>query len=101
MWQSKGWISPIDPYGWFQWYCRFYAGRRCTDDARQVKRWERCTGTKGRWKNTLLGKILKKKGATEESFDDISISPVIRQTLLHWGYEITRKDLANKLKEYQ
>ncbi len=38
MWESSGWITEIDPYGWFQWYCRFYLGRRTSDDKRQVKR---------------------------------------------------------------
>ena len=38
MWESSGWISPIDPYGWFQWYCRFFQGRRSTDDERQIGR---------------------------------------------------------------
>ena len=37
-WEQKGWITPIDPYGWFQWYCRFYLGRRSSDDGRQVSR---------------------------------------------------------------
>lgn len=41
MWESKGWVSPQDPYGWFQWYCRFYQGRRSNDDARQIGRWQR------------------------------------------------------------
>ena len=27
MWEGSGWITHIDPYGWFQWYCRFYQGR--------------------------------------------------------------------------
>lgn len=33
-WESSGWMADIDPYGWFQWYCRFYSGRRSSDDAR-------------------------------------------------------------------
>ena len=39
MWESSGWIVDSDPYGWFQWYCRFYQGRRCSDDSRQISRW--------------------------------------------------------------
>lgn len=38
-WQARGWIHPQDPLGWFQWYCRFYLGRRTSDDQRQIQRW--------------------------------------------------------------
>jgi len=85
MWESSGCISDADPYGWFQWYCRFYNGRRCEDDSRQVSRWLKSAGAKGRFRSQLCNKIL----AANTHVDDTSISPVIRQTLLHWGLEIT------------
>jgi hypothetical protein len=86
----------VDPYGWFQWYCRFYQGRRCSDDGRQISRWLGVAGSTGRFRTQLCNKILM-AGATSSSSDgrrmeawkDASVSPVIRQTLHHWGLEIT------------
>jgi len=87
-WEQSGWIKPQDPYGWFQWYCRFFQGRRTEDDPRQVSRWVACAGEhSGRWRNRLCNVVFQMR----TTFDDPSASPVIRQTLLHWGYELTRE----------
>mmetsp|Transcript_7551 Transcript_7551/g.9874 ORF Transcript_7551/g.9874 Transcript_7551/m.9874 type:complete len:364 (+) Transcript_7551:246-1337(+) len=94
MWESSGWIVDVDPYGWFQWYCRFYQGRRCSDDDRQISRWLKSAGPKGRFRSQLCNKIVS-NGTT---FDDKSVSPVIRQTLLHWGLEITSDILKQHVK---
>jgi hypothetical protein len=88
MWETSGWISAIDPYGWFQWYCRFFLGRRSSDDARQVDRWLKGQGPKGRWRLQLINKIIRDR----TKFDDPKVSPVIRQVLLHWAYELTSVD---------
>lgn len=85
MWESSGWISDVDPYGWFQWYCRFFQGRRTSDDVRQIQRWMGVAGRKGRFKSQLCNKII----AADTHVGDTSISPVIRQTMWHWGLEIT------------
>ncbi|XP_076445586.1 uncharacterized protein LOC143283287 [Babylonia areolata] len=98
MWESSGWIHKQDPYGWFQWYCRFYQGRRTADDDRQIGRWLRCAGTTGRWRNNLISKCVK-SGA---SYNNHAISPVVRQTLQHWGYKLTKEDYdvyAKKMKQ--
>jgi len=95
MWENSGWISPQDPYGWFQWYCRFFLGRRSTDDDRQIARWVCCAGKSGRWKSNLTGKISRKGAA----LDDHTVSPKIRQILLHWAYELTEKDANAYIKK--
>ena len=84
--ENKGWIHPNDPYVWFQWYFRYYLGKRSLDDERQINRWK---GIVTRFKGILI-KTIKNKGA---KFNDYSISPKIRQVLLHWGYKLVKNDL--------
>jgi len=88
MWESSGWITNIDPYGWFQWYCRFYLGRRTSDDDRQINRWLNVCGPNGRFRITLIKSIFREK----TNYDNYKIKPIIRQSLLHWGYELTKKN---------
>jgi len=95
MWETSGWIVEQDPYGWFQWYCRFFQGRRTEDDERQIGRWQRCAGVRGRWRNNLVTKVYQSKN---QRFDDPAVSPVVRQTLLHWAYELTREDYDAQAK---
>ena len=87
-WESKGWMHVQDPRGWFQWYCRFFCGRRTADDARQIQRWAACASPRGRWRNQLCGAVAR----ASKRWDDTAVSPVIRQTLLHWGYELSEAD---------
>ena len=85
-WENKGWINPIDPYGWFQWHFRYWLVRRSVDHKRQISRWKEIAT---RFKDKLITMI---KDANSK-FDDYSISPKIRQILLHLGYELIEKDL--------
>jgi len=73
-WVEKGWIYHEDPRGWFQWYCRYYMGRRCADDERQIKRWkatQRHVAQIG--KRCRMGDLNCRRGQ--------------RQLLLHWAYD--------------
>ena len=82
---KKGWINEIDSYAWFQWYFRYWLGRRSQDDERQINRWKGIV-------SRLRGKIVKMIKDAGGNFDYDSISPKIRQILLHWVYESTEKD---------
>ena len=85
-WENKDWIKHHDPYGWFEWYCNFFQGRRIPqEDSRQIKRWLSFCGPKGRFSQRLKNMVREKKKAPEDPI----VSPRIRQTLLHWGYELT------------
>jgi len=75
-WEKKGWIKEQDPYGWIQWYCRFYKGRRSKDDDRQIKRWQGVAGPDGRFKKWL--ETMRSKGKN---------SLKIQQLLLQWGVD--------------
>ena len=82
--ENKGCINKIDPYGWFQWYFRYSLGRRSKDDKRQINRWEKIV-------SRFRGKLVKMIKTSGRKYDDYSVLLKIRQTLLHWGYELTKK----------
>ena len=74
VWRRKGWIYHEDPRGWFQWYCRYYSGRRCVDDERQVKRWRAVSRHVAQLKQNCPPGALDCRRRQ-------------RQALLHWAYD--------------
>jgi hypothetical protein len=74
-WRTKGWIHEQDPRGWFQWYCRYYLGRRTEEeDLRQIKRWRAFSRHQGAVRKHC------------ERFDFLCRAKQ-RQALLHWAYD--------------
>jgi hypothetical protein len=73
-WRRKGWIHPQDPRGWFQWYCRYYMGRRSADDARQIRRWR-----------AVARHVAAIRRNCEEG--DLDCRRKQRQAVLHWAYD--------------
>jgi hypothetical protein len=74
LWRAKGWIYDEDPRGWFQWYCRYFLGRRCPDDQRQIRRWRA---------------IRRHVAQLQQNCAryDMSCRRRQRQALLHWAYD--------------
>lgn len=74
VWRRKGWIYHEDPRGWFQWYCRYWRGRRCPDDERQVRRW------KAMKRHVAQIRYNCRPG-------DLACRRKQRQALLNWAYD--------------
>ena len=74
VWRRKGWIRAQDPRGWFQWYCRYYMGRRSADDRRQIRRWR-----------AIRRHVCQIRNHCDAR--DLECRRRQRQAVLHWAYD--------------
>ena len=77
VWRANGWIHYEDPRGWFQWYCRYFRGRRSQDDARQIRRWR-----------AIRRHVAQIRAHCTER--DVTCRRRQRQAVLHWAYDARR-----------
>jgi hypothetical protein len=78
VWRKKGWIHPDDPRGWFQWYCRYFLGRRLPlEDERQIRRW-------------LAIRRHVRQVEINCAPGDTACRPRQRQALMQWAYDSRR-----------
>ena len=80
----------MDSCAWFQWYFRYWLGRRLEDDEREINRRKIIV-------SRFIGKLVKLIKDAGSKYEDYSISPNIRLILLNWGYELTEKYFFNNL----
>ena len=73
-WRKKKWVRQQDPRGWFQWYCRYYSGRRSEDDSRQIRRWRQMARHVAQVRQGCISR-------------DLDCRRRQRQALLHWAYD--------------
>ena len=62
-WENNGWINKIEPYGWFQWYFRYWLGKRSKDNKRQINRWKKIV-------SRFRGKLVTIIKCANGKFDD-------------------------------
>ena len=91
--ENKVWINKTDPYGWFRWYFRYFLERRSSVDLRQISKWKNIV-------SRFQGKLVKMIKVYGGKFNDYSISPKIRQILLHWSHALSEEEFFTNSANY-